>query len=245
MTGPADSPNESVWGVERKSPPTIRARQANRVYLWTKRMIDLVVSSLALLFLAPLVAVIAMLIKMDSPGPVIFSQERAGYDWRRRKHRVFRVHKFRSMAHNCDQTVHEQHVRDWIRGHKGGTATKDPEQLVKLANDRRITRVGHILRKTSLDELPQLWNVLIGEMSMVGPRPVPLYEIAEYEPWHRKRLDVTPGITCLWQVRGRGQTSLDEMVRMDLEYIQHRSLWLDVKILLKTVPVVLSGRGAA
>jgi lipopolysaccharide/colanic/teichoic acid biosynthesis glycosyltransferase len=173
---------------------------------------------------------------------VIFKHERMGYDWRRRQSKTFKMHKFRSMFHNCDQSPHEQHVRDWIRGQN---VSERNSGLVKLTRDSRVTRVGRFLRKTSIDELPQLWDVLRGEMSMVGPRPVPLYEVGEYAPWHRGRLEATPGITCFWQVEGRGQVGVDEMVQMDLEYIERRSIWIDIKILLKTIPVVLSGRGAA
>jgi lipopolysaccharide/colanic/teichoic acid biosynthesis glycosyltransferase len=213
-----------------------------KVYLRAKRVMDILLSAAALAILSPVLLATALLIKLDSPGPIIFSHERMGYDGRRRLLKTFKMHKFRSMFNNCDQRPHEQLVRDWARGKKepGG----DPD-LVKLSHDSRITRLGHVLRKTSLDELPQLWNVLLGEMSLVGPRPVPLYEVAEYSPWHHGRLYATPGITCLWQVQGRGQVGLDEMVLMDLEYIERRSLWFDFKILLRTIPVVLSRRGAA
>ncbi len=222
---------------------TLLEARNRRPYLWIKRLMDVAISAAALVLLTPVMLAIALAIKLDSRGPVIFSHERAGYDWRRRRLTTFKMHKFRSMYHNSDQSLHEQHVRDWIRGRLEQAG--DEKGLVKLTKDPRITRVGRFIRKTSLDELPQLWNVLVGEMSLVGPRPVPLYEVAEYQPWHRGRLEATPGITCLWQVEGRGQVGLDEMVRMDLEYIEHRSLWLDLKILLRTIPVVLSGRGAA
>lgn len=215
------------------------------VYLWTKRVVDILIAAAAMVVLSPVMLAVTLLIKLDSPGPVIFSHERMGYDWRRRCLKTFKMHKFRSMIDNCDQSPHEQLVRDWARGKKEPSAVGAGPGLVKLTRDSRITRVGGILRKTSLDELPQLWNVIRGEMSLVGPRPVPLYEVAEYRPWHHARLYATPGITCVWQVEGRGQVGLDEMVRMDLEYIAMRSLWVDFKILLQTIPVVLSGRGAA
>ncbi|MGE5618689.1 MAG: sugar transferase [Sphingomonadaceae bacterium] len=215
------------------------------LYLWTKRLTDIVLSAAALLLLSPLLVAVGLLIRLDTPGPVLFAQERMGYDWRRGRLRPFTIYKFRSMHHNSDQSLHEQHVRDWIRSRRGRKGDGESVELVKLVNDPRITRVGRLLRKTSIDELPQLWNVLRGDMSLVGPRPVPLYEVAEYEDWHWQRLQATPGITCLWQVRGRGLTSLEEMVRMDIEYIERRSLWFDMRILLLTVPVVLFGRGAA
>lgn len=215
-------------------------------YLWAKRVVDVSIAVVAMVVLSPIMLTVALLIKLDSRGSVIFSHERMGYDWRRRKPKIFKMHKFRSMFDNCDQSPHERLVRDWARGNKKVPNAADAKsELVKLTHDPRVTRVGRILRKTSLDELPQLWNVVRGEMSLVGPRPVPLYEVAEYQQWHFARLYATPGITCVWQVRGRGQVGLDEMVRMDLEYIDRRSLWFDFKILLQTIPVVLSGRGAA
>lgn len=215
------------------------------IYLWTKRIMDVSIAAAATIVLSPVLLVVALLIKLDSPGPVIFSHERMGYDWQHRRLKTFKMRKFRSMFDNCDQSPHEQLVRDWARGTTEPSAPSTGPRLVKLTRDLRITRVGAILRKTSLDELPQLWNVVRGEMSLVGPRPVPLYEVAEYRPWHHARLYATPGITCIWQVEGRGQVGLDEMVEMDLEYIEKRSVWLDFKILLQTIPVVLSGRGAA
>jgi len=220
------------------------AERDKHLYLTIKRLVDVVVSLMLLVLLSPLLVLIAFLVKLDSPGPVIFSQVRMGYDWRTRKLRTFMFYKFRSMYHNCDQSVHQAHVRDRIRGQKCPTGSGNRGELVKINNDRRVTRIGRILRKTSLDELPQLWNVLKGDMSLVGPRPVPLYEIAEYETWHKQRLEATPGITGLWQVKGRGRVTLDDMVRLDVEYINRQSLWLDLEILLRTIPAVLSCHGA-
>ncbi len=211
-------------------------------YLWAKRAMDITLSSIALVVLSPLLLAVAMAITLDSPGPAIFVHERVGYDRRRRQIKTIKMHKFRSMVHNCDQSLHQQHIRNFVQGQN---VPERGSGLVKLTRDPRITRVGRFIRKTSIDELPQLWDVLRGAMSLVGPRPVPPYEVAEYAPWHRRRLEVTPGITGLWQVEGRGQVGLDEMVRMDIEYVERRSLWFDIKILLKTIPVVLSGRGAA
>ena len=214
-------------------------------YFWTKRVVDIAISLVLLVLLSPVLLLVALLIKLDSSGPVIFSQERAGYHWRRRVPVTFIMHKFRSMYHNSDQAAHRQFIRSWVRGEDGLGEGGSPERWLKLTNDPRVTRVGRFIRKTSLDELPQLWNVLIGEMSLVGPRPVPLYEVEEYQEWHRKRLEATPGITCFWQVWGRGHTNVDEMVRMDLEYIEKQSIWLDIKLLVLTIPVVFTGRGAA
>ncbi|MFQ5814046.1 MAG: sugar transferase [Anaerolineae bacterium] len=244
---------ENLTGMAREicqpqyNPPASLAIAGHdkQLYYRIKRLIDIGLSFLLLLLLSPLFLLIALLIKLDSPGPVIFAQERMGYDWRSRTQRTFILYKFRSMYHNCDQSVHQRYVRDWIRGQKSVKTSGDHTELVKLTNDNRVTRVGRMLRKTSLDELPQLWNVLKGDMSLVGPRPVPLYEVAEYEGWHKQRLAAAPGITGLWQVRGRGWVSVDEMVRLDIQYINRQSLWLDVKILLLTIPAVISGRGAA
>lgn len=245
------------------------ATPARRRYFWLKRCGDLLFSTLFLVALSPLLLLLALLVRLDSPGPAIFRQERMGYDWRRGTLRPFHCYKFRSMYQDCDQTVHQQFVRAWVRGtvaeglagqapagtqsnlwtqSKNWSGSSDPAapslQAAKLAHDPRVTRLGRVLRCTSLDELPQLWNVLKGEMSLVGPRPVPLYEVAEYEPWHRRRLEATPGITGLWQVMGRGAVSIEDMVQLDVAYIEHQSLWLDLKLLLLTIPAVLSGDGA-
>jgi lipopolysaccharide/colanic/teichoic acid biosynthesis glycosyltransferase len=192
---------------------------------------------------------IAALIRLDSPGPIIFVQERVGARRRYTGGRTiweiqnFHFYKFRSMVHNADQSLHQAYINAWIEGSvRVADATR---ATFKLTNDPRITRVGSILRKTSLDELPQLVNVLKGEMSLVGPRPVPTYEVAKYEVLHYERFTARPGITGLWQVKGRGHVSFDEMIHMDIEYAQSQSLWLDIKILVLTIPAVLSGRGAA
>ena len=227
------------------SAPAAIAERNKRRYFRTKRLMDIVLSFVLLMLLSPLLLLIALLIKLDSPGPVIFAQERMSYDWRSRKQRRFILYKFRSMYHSCDQSVHQKHAKDWIRGQKRAKGSSDHAKLVKLTNDRRVTRVGRILRKTSLDELPQLWNVLKGEMSLVGPRPPLVYEVAEYEPRHYGRLETIPGCTGLWQVGGWYTLGFEEMVELDMWYIEHQSLWLDIKILLQTVPAVLSveGRG--
>lgn len=235
----------TLVGARRRS----STRGAHRYFL-VKRGMDVVISAAVLLALSPLLLLTAFLIKLDSPGPILFSQERMGFHWRRRQRTTFRVFKFRSMFQGSDQSVHEQFIRDWARGSAEGKDSRNGHdgagaKWLKLTNDPRVTRVGRFIRKTSIDELPQLWNVLKGEMSLVGPRPVPLYEVAEYQERHKRRLEATPGITCFWQVWGRGHTNLDEMVRMDLEYIEHQSIWLDIKILILTVPVVVTGRGAA
>jgi lipopolysaccharide/colanic/teichoic acid biosynthesis glycosyltransferase len=189
------------------------------------------------------------MIKLDSPGPVFFVQERIGSKRRKKDGRTswevqkFRLYKFRSMVKDADDALHRAHIKAFVEGTIEGHAGSHAP--VKLGADPRITRIGHILRKTSLDELPQILNVLRGDMSLVGPRPVPEYEVAEYrEAWHHGRLATIPGLTGLWQVKGRGQVSFEEMIQLDLEYIRDQSLWLDLKILWLTIPTVLSGRGA-
>ena len=242
VTGMARETHQPYYDI---SAPAAIAERNKRIYFRTKRLMDIVLSFMLLLLLSPMLLLIVLLIKLDSPGPAIFAQERIGYDWRSRKQRRFILYKFRSMCHNCDQSVHQEHVKECIRGQKGAKSSSNDGKLAKLTNDGRVTGVGRILRETSLDELPQLWNVLGGEMSLVGPRPVPLYEVAEYETWHKQRLEATPGITGLWQVKGRGQATLDEMARLDVEYVNRQSLLFDLKILLLTIPTVISGRGAA
>jgi lipopolysaccharide/colanic/teichoic acid biosynthesis glycosyltransferase len=219
-----------------------------RLYIRIKRAMDLAIASLALVLLSPLMLVIAILIKLDSPGPVLFAQERVGARLTRAKDEFawdiahFHMLKFRSMFHNADQSLHEAHVQAFVQG-KLTTGGESGSQF-KLIRDPRVTRVGRILRRTSLDELPQLINVVRGEMSLVGPRPVPTYEAAHYEGWHKERLSALPGITGLWQVMGRCDLPFEEMVRLDIDYIQSQSIWLDTKILLLTIPAVLNGRGA-
>ena len=216
-----------------------------------KRLLDVTLASLILVALSPILIVVAILIKLDSPGPVLFVQERVGAKRLSRRGRtvwvtrLFRFYKFRTMLHNSDQSLHRAIIRDFVAGRTGKFASQEDNTVkFKLVNDSRITRVGRWLRKTSLDELPQLVNVLKGEMSLVGPRPVPPYEVVLYKRSHYERLAALPGITGLWQVRGRARVPFDEMVRMDLELIRNSSLWQDIKILLLTIPAVLSGNGA-
>lgn len=197
-----------------------------------KRVIDLIGSITALILLSPVFIAIAVLVKMTSEGPVFFRQKRVGQFGKE-----FTFLKFRSMYVNNDPTVHQEYIRNLIGNKISGT--------YKIQNDPRVTSIGRFLRKTSLDELPQFINVLSGEMSLVGPRPPIPYEFEGYSLWHRRRvLQAKPGITGEWQVHGRSRTSFDEMVRMDLRYIRNQSLWLDLKILLKTPFAVLGGDGA-
>lgn len=217
-------------------------------YLTCKRCMDVIIAGLLLILLSPVLLLIALLVKLDSPGPVIFKQERVGAKRRRLEAKVvwitrnFSFYKFRSMFQNADSSAHEAYIRAFVNGN--AQASEESGGKFKLTNDPRVTRIGRILRKTSLDELPQLVNVLKGHMSLVGPRPVPPYEVACYRNGDHQRLAALPGITGLWQVNGRCQVPFEKMIEMDLEYIREASVWLDLKILLRTIPVVLSGRGA-
>jgi len=204
-----------------------------------KRAIDILGSALLLLLLAPLMIVAAALVKLTSKGPVFFKQPRVG-----RMAVPFMILKFRTMRVDVDHALHHEFVTQFIKSSAFRQETSSDAPF-KIAHDPRITGVGRLLRKTSIDELPQLWNVLRGEMSLVGPRPPLHYEVEQYEAWHRRRvLDVKPGITGLWQVTGRSRTTFDEMVRLDLRYARSQSLWTDIKILLATPRAVVSGKGA-
>ncbi len=199
-----------------------------------KRTWDLILSLLFLFLLWPLLVLISMGIKLTSKGPILFKQRRIG-----REGREFTFCKFRSMFHKVGSGRHRKYVRDFISNCNG-----DPKGIQKMTRDPRVTKFGHFLRKSSLDELPQLINVLKGEMSLVGPRPPIPYEVDLYQGWHAGRLGVKPGITGLWQVSGRSSVSFDEMVLLDIYYAENWSLGLDLEILLKTLPVVISRRGA-
>ena len=201
-----------------------------------KRTFDLLVSALAILLLLPLWLLIALLIKLDSKGPVFYTQERVGMDGR-----LFLVFKFRTMKAGAESDVHREYQRAFIAGHAEANLSDNGKPTYKLLTDPRITRVGKFLRRTSLDEVPQLLNVLMGDMSIVGPRPPIPYEVEAYELWHRKRLDMKPGLTGLWQVSGRNRLPFEEMVRLDLFYIENWSLLLDLKIILRTALVMLEG----
>ena len=201
------------------------------------RTLDVMVAGLALLALVPVIAVAATAVRLSSPGPVLFRQRRLG-----RGMRPFTVLKFRTMRADADSAVHREFVRSLIDG------KPEPDQhgkLYKLVIDDRITRVGRFLRSWSLDELPQLINVLRGEMSLVGPRPVIEYEVEQYPDWYLRRFAVKPGLTGLWQVSGRNERTYEEMVRFDVEYAERRSLWLDLRILARTAVVVMRRQGVA
>jgi exopolysaccharide biosynthesis polyprenyl glycosylphosphotransferase len=203
-----------------------------------KRTFDIACSALATVLLFPLWLVLAILIKLDSKGPVFYTQERVGMDGR-----LFLLYKFRTMITGADSELHREYQRAFIAGRAEANLGNEQKPTYKLLADPRITRVGKFLRRTSLDEVPQLWNVLLGEMSIVGPRPPIPYEVEAYELWHRKRLDMKPGLTGLWQVSGRNRLPFEEMVRLDLFYIENWSLLLDVEIILRTGFVMLGREG--
>jgi len=263
--------SESRWRIERDP----------RLYLTAKRVVDVVVSATLLVVLAPLMLVIAVLVKLDSPGPAIFRQARAGAKWTNDgtgewETQTFTFYKFRSMRNDADPDLHRAFVtafihhdnermaeiqsmcaktapkaqRAFARAFLGRRRRNDAaraEQAAmerKLTQDPRITPLGRILRKTSLDELPQLWNVLKGDMSLVGPRPPIPYEVDEYQPRHMRRLHAKPGMTGLWQVEGRSAVDFEQMVVLDVDYIERQSFWLDLEILLRTPLAVLVGKGA-
>jgi exopolysaccharide biosynthesis polyprenyl glycosylphosphotransferase len=203
-----------------------------RSVIWSsfllKRTLDIVVSLFFLILLSPIYLITAIVIKLESPGPVFFSQNRVG-KWGR----IFKMYKFRSMRTDAEKLKNEL----LSENETGGI-------IFKMKNDPRITAVGKFIRKFSIDELPQLWNVLKGDMSLVGPRPPVPEEVSQYNLSNRKRLNITPGITCIWQISGRSLINFEGQVRLDIQYIQNQSFWGDIKILIKTIPAVLFGRGA-
>ncbi|HEX9425250.1 MAG TPA: sugar transferase [Pyrinomonadaceae bacterium] len=203
-----------------------------------KRISDIVIASLTLALLSPFWLLVALLIKFDSKGRVFYAQERVGMDGR-----IFVVYKFRTMRTDADSEIHREYQRKFIAGHAEANVGDAKRPAYKLRDDPRITRVGRVLRRLSLDEVPQLFNVLRGDMTIVGPRPPIPYEVEAYELRHRKRLDMKPGLTGLWQVSGRNRLPFEEMVKLDLFYIENWSLLFDLKIILRTVLVMLRGDG--
>jgi exopolysaccharide biosynthesis polyprenyl glycosylphosphotransferase len=197
-------------------------------YRVAKRLLDMTLAVTGLILLLPLLPAIVVLIRLDSPGPVLFRQKRVGL-----RGRHFTCFKFRSMVENAEALKTELSELNEATG-----------PAFKIRQDPRITAIGAFLRRSSLDEVPQLFNVLLGQMSIVGPRPQIPTEVELYEPWHRRRLDVKPGITCLWQISGRSTIGFDEWMRLDLEYIRRRSLKLDLWILVQTLPAVIARKGA-
>jgi lipopolysaccharide/colanic/teichoic acid biosynthesis glycosyltransferase len=198
---------------------------------WSKRVLDTTIAAIALLLTGPILVLIAILIRVTSPGPVLFRQTRIGGAGR-----TFVMFKFRTMRNGCPDDLHRAYVKDLLNG-----AATQQDGLFKLHNDPRITSVGRVLRKLSLDELPQLFNVLRGEMSLVGPRPSLPWELRMFPSWAYRRLEVLPGVTGLWQVAGRNRLTMLQGLELDVQYVNQRSLWLDVRILAKTPIALLAG----
>ncbi len=281
-----------LWEKPEDRPRWLRFFSREEAYYLIKRAFDFMVSLTVLILALPMMLLTAIAVRLDSPGPIIFKQERVGA--RRRyvngkwvwETQTFTIYKFRTMKHNADESVHEAYIDKLINGSlsteadstetglkltfaaadateerikvytgnakdllemkKANTdvATKKDDKLYKMTNDDRITRIGGFLRTSSLDELPQLFNVLKGDMSLVGPRPALPYEVKRYKDWHHRRLEAIPGVTGLWQVTARSQVTFDEMVKLDIEYVDNQSLEMDFWILLKTPAAVISRRGA-
>ena len=221
--------NMSVLELSDLSMLVFTRTPSDALALAAKRLFDIVVSATALLLLAPLFLVVAIVVAVESPGPIFFRQTRVGLNGR-----AFVMYKFRSMYADAEQRLEALLALNEMDG-----------PVFKMRDDPRITRIGRFIRKTSIDELPQFWNVLCGEMSIVGPRPPIPAEVRQYKRWQRRRLSVKPGITCTWQVSGRNGIDFEQWMQLDLDYIDNWSLWKDLQIFVKTIPAVLTSRGAS
>ncbi|WP_343338810.1 UDP-N-acetylgalactosamine-undecaprenyl-phosphate N-acetylgalactosaminephosphotransferase [Terrisporobacter petrolearius] len=200
------------------------------IYLFLKRTMDILGSGIGLILLSPIFILVALAIKVEDPkGKIFFAQERCG-----KNNKLFKMYKFRSMVSNAEELLEELMYENEMDG-----------PVFKIKEDPRITKVGKFIRKTSIDELPQLYNILMGDMSIVGPRPAIPHEVAEYNDYQKQRLLVKPGLTCIWQVSGRNSIGFDEWVDMDLEYIEKRNLWMDIKLIFKTVGVLFGDENAS
>jgi len=246
--------NEIGLEASRNEAPKVLSlvSENKNIYYAVKRIIDVVLASTLLILLFPLMILVAILIYVYSPGPILFKQERVGakrqphgkrYYWKREN---FQCYKFRTMKVNADTSVHQAYIKALIENdeEKMNALQGVPTQPRKLVNDPRIIRPGKLLRKLSLDELPQLWNILIGDMSLIGPRPAIPYEVEMYKCWHLRRLEAQPGLTGLQQVMARCTADFDQQVLFDIEYIEKQSLWLDIKIIMKTPLAIISTKGA-
>lgn len=194
-----------------------------------KRLIDIICSFVGILVLSPLFIIIAIIIKFTSKGPVFFSQKRVG-----RNGKEFDMYKFRSMVVNAEELKEKLAAQNEMSG-----------PMFKMKDDPRVTKVGKFIRKTSIDELPQLWNILKGDMSLVGPRPSLPKEVAQFDDWMYKRLEVKPGLTCYWQVSGRNNIDFEDWMKLDIKYVEERNLWIDIKLIFKTVGVLFGDKNAA
>ncbi len=238
---PEEGVEQNVEADMELYPDLEKGDDSKRFPLFLKRTIDIIGSLLGILLFSPFFIILSLLVKLTSEGPVFFRQERVG-----RYGRKFTFLKFRSMHINNDPAIHKEYTRKLISGQQDAKGVDGKGNgSYKIKDDPRVTPIGKFLRKSSLDELPQFFNVLKGEMSLVGPRPPIPYELEAYDIWHRRRLlEIRPGITGIWQVHGRSCTTFDEMVRMDIKYIREWSVWMDIKLLLKTPWVILTGKGA-
>jgi exopolysaccharide biosynthesis polyprenyl glycosylphosphotransferase len=203
-------------------------RKESAMYNMAKRALDIIASALGLIILSPILLVVAILIRLESKGPAIFSQKRIGLN-----KKEFKMYKFRSMVQNAEELKEKLAKENEMSG-----------PMFKMKNDPRVTKVGRFIRKTSIDELPQLINVLKGEMSLVGPRPSLPKEVSKFEPWMLRRLSVKPGLTCYWQVSGRNNIDFENWMKLDLQYVNDRSFWLDLKLILKTATVLFGDKNA-
>jgi lipopolysaccharide/colanic/teichoic acid biosynthesis glycosyltransferase len=227
--------------LEQRQVSVAVERRVSRIEDAACRTLDVTVASLVLIVLSPLLLLIALLIRLDSNGKALYRQRRMG-----RGLEPFTIVKFRTMSEGVSHDTHRQFVLALIAGDDPETADYGHTgPRFKMARDTRVTRVGRILRKTSIDELPQLWNVVRGDMSLVGPRPPIPYEVEHYPPHWFERFAVKPGVTGLWQVNGRSELTLEEMIELDTEYVRRRSFWLNIRIMARTIPAVLRCKGAA
>src|SRR4030066_798962 len=240
---------EITFDLLRKfDPQAVNPVSENRShYFKSKRILDFSLALLALIILSPLMALVAIMIKLDSPGPIFFRQDRVSVRRKFYNHvtywqkYTFRCYKFRTMVCDADPSLHKSYIKALINNDCESMASLQggDTQIRKLTHDPRITRIGRILRKSSIDEIPQFINALLGEISLVGPRPAIPYEVEMYKPWHYRRLETKPGITGLWQVTARSTWDFDEIVSLDIQYIDHQSFWMDLQILMKTPIAVL------
>ena len=216
-----------------------RVRATEERYFFSKRLLDVVLATAMFAAALPIMVVVAVLVAVDSPGPILYKQRRVGQSGEE-----FDLYKFRSMRHNADDGIHRTAIARFMKGERLDSS-RTTDSPYKLGDDPRITRIGRFSRKTSLDELPQIWNIITGQMSLVGPRPPIPYEVALYSKRAMQRLNGKPGLTGPWQVYGRGTVTFHEMVEMDIAYLRNRSLAYDLKLILKTIPAVIKGRGGA
>jgi len=248
---------DSIMDIENQmtDQPTIEKEEplVSAGYYFLKRIMDILISFLVLIVLSPFLLIIAILIRLDSPGSAIYIQKRVGSirksynhqsEWQQNE---FIFYKFRTMVDGADSSIHKEFIKALIAHdeEKIQEINQSDTDIKKIKNDKRITRLGHFLRCYSLDELPQLWNVLIGEMSLIGPRPAIPYELEFYKPWYFRRFHAKPGLTGLWQVKARNSVDFDEMVKLDIEYVEHQSIWLDLKIMVLTPWVIIFHHEAA